>query len=241
MVGEPLPAADPIEPEHLARAADGGVHVEISRGESAHTHDVTMIAPDRPGLLSKAAGVLALNSLRVHSASENSSAGSAINTFVVSPHFGSPPAAELLRQQLLLALNGELDVIASLEKRDREASQSGAGLARAGESLPAVPGHAPAAPPRILWHEVNTPGQLLVEVRTNDRPGLLAVLTSVFERAGADISWAKIVTLGSSVRDVFSVSVPAQTTSSDARDLLERELRAVLPVVVITKPAEQAG
>jgi [protein-PII] uridylyltransferase len=228
MVGEPLPEADPIDPQHLSRAADGGVHVEIARGESAHTHNVTMIAPDRPGLLSKAAGVLALNSLRVHSASVNSSAGSAINTFVVSPHFGSPPAAELLRQQLVLAINDELDVIASLEKREREASQSGSGLASAGETLPAVPAHGAAAPPLILWHEVDAPGQLLVEVRTNDRAGLLAVLTRVFERAGANISWAKIVTLGSSVRDVFCVAVPAKLTTGDARTLLERELTAVL-------------
>jgi [protein-PII] uridylyltransferase len=228
MVGEPLPEADPIDSQHLSLAAKGGVHVDIIRGDSAHTHNVTMIAPDRRGLLSKAAGVLALNSLRVHSASVNSSAGSAINTFVVSPHFGSPPAAELLRQQLVLALDGELDVIAALEKRDREAGQSVTGLARVGESLPAVPAHAAAAPPRVLWHEVNVPGSLLVEVRTNDRAGLLAVLTSVFERAGADISWAKIVTLGSSVRDVFNVSVPAKLTSGDARLLLERELTAVL-------------
>ena len=67
----------------------------MTPGESAHNYNVTMIAPDRRGLLSKAAGVLALNSLRVHSAAINSASGAAINTFVVSPHFGSPPAAEL--------------------------------------------------------------------------------------------------------------------------------------------------
>ena len=50
--------------------------------------------PDRRGLLSKAAGVLALNALSVHSASVNSAVlsgqTSAINTFVVSPHFRFP-------------------------------------------------------------------------------------------------------------------------------------------------------
>ena len=69
----------------------------MAPGGSPHTYNVTMIAPDRRGLLSKAAGVLALNSLRVHSASVNSADGSAIDTFAVSPHFGSPPAVELLR------------------------------------------------------------------------------------------------------------------------------------------------
>jgi len=33
--------------------------------------------------------------------------GAAISEFVVSPHFGSPPAAGLLRQQLVGALGGE--------------------------------------------------------------------------------------------------------------------------------------
>ena len=107
------------------------MHVELTPGDSPHIYNVTMIAPDRRGLLSKAAGVLALNSLRVHSASVNSHEGSAINTFVVSPHFGSPPAAELLRQQFILALDGELDVIASLQRRDRDAAHQG--TTRAGE------------------------------------------------------------------------------------------------------------
>ena len=102
MAGEPLPQPDPIDPRYLSLAADGGVHVELTPGDGPHIYNVTMIAPDRRGLLSKAAGVLALNSLRVHSASVNSHEGSAINTFVVSPHFGSPPAAELLRQQFIL-------------------------------------------------------------------------------------------------------------------------------------------
>ena len=134
MSGEPLPQPDPIDPRYLSLASEVGVHVEMTPGDSPHIYNVTMIAPDRRGLLSKAAGVLALNSLRVHSASVNSHEGSAINTFVVSPHFGSPPAAELLRQQFILALDGELDVIASLQSRDRDAAHQG--TTRAGRWLP---------------------------------------------------------------------------------------------------------
>ena len=204
MAGEPLPQPDPIDPRHLSLAAEVGVHVELTRGDSPHIYNVTMIAPDRRGLLSKAAGVLALNSLRVHSASVNGHEGSAINTFVVSPHFGSPPAAELLRQQFILALDGELDVLASLDKRDRDAAQHG--TVRAGEVPAAVPiNHAPA-PPRILWSDGAEPGELVVQIRSTDRAGLLARLTAVFERDGVDIAWAKVTTLGSSVVDVFGIS-----------------------------------
>jgi [protein-PII] uridylyltransferase len=238
MAGEPLPQPDPIEPQHLSLAADAGVHVELNPAGSPHIYNVAIIAPDRRGLLSKAAGVLALNSLRVHSASVNIYEGSAINTFVVSPHFGLPPAAELLRQQLIRALAGQLDVIASLEQRHRDATRYGSG--RAGQTPAAVPINHTQAPPRILWFDGNVDGQSIVEVRTTDRTGLLAVLTGVFERAGVDIVWAKVNTLGSSVDDVFCLEVPP-ADQRVVKEALERELYAVLPAPAPAKPAEQAS
>lgn len=244
MAGDVPVEPDPVAPEHLSLARDGGVHVELEPAECPHTYRVTMIAPDRRGLLSKAAGVLALNSLSVHSAAVNSARSAhgvcAINTFVVSPHFGEPPAAELLRQQFILALGGELDVIAALEKRDRDAAQHGTG--RAGEHKPAVP-IAATAPPVILWHPGHGDGDGVdggidrVEIRTTDRTGLLAILTAVLERAGCDIAWAKITTLGSSVVDVFAVSAP---DTAAAREAVERELVAVLPAPP-ARPAQEAG
>lgn len=239
MAGETHPSQpEPVGAEQLALAGDGAVHVEIAPGQWPHSYEVTMTAPDRRGLLSKAAGVLALHSLGVHSASVNSVAlpggAYAINTFVVSPRFGEPPAAELLRQQFKLALGGDLDVIATLEKRDREAAAHGTG--RAGDPVPAVPAAAPA-PPVILWHETADPECPLVEVRAVDRAGLLAALTAVFERAGADIAWAKITTLGSSLIDVFAITLPAGLS----RQSLERDLYAVLPTPPPAKPVQEAG
>lgn len=241
MAGEPLPQPDPVEPQYLSLAANGGVHVDLVPGDGAHMHNVTMIAPDRRGLLSKAAGVLSLNSLRVHSASVNSADGMAINTFVVSPRFGSPPAAELLRQQFILALGDELDVGEALERRDREA----AGTSRVGEVVSAVPVNQVSAPPRILWSEGSSPGRFIVQVRAADRAGLLARLTAVIERDGLDIEWAKVTTLGSAVVDVFCIAVPALAGGADGaqaasvRAELERDLYAVLPAP--PKPVSEAS
>jgi [protein-PII] uridylyltransferase len=245
MAGEPLPHPDPIEPQYLALAADGGVHVDLTPVD-AHVYNVTMIAPDRRGLLSKAAGVLALNSLRVHSASVNSHDGVAINTFVVSPHFGTPPAAELLRQQFILALDGELDVIGTLERRDLEAAATN--TARAGEILAAVPVNEAAPPPRISWFDGTSPGEYVVQIRSTDRTGLLARLSAVIERDGLDIVWARVTTRGSSVDDVFGIVVPTLTTGSGtgtadyeaAREELEREMYAVLPAPP-PKPVSEAS
>jgi [protein-PII] uridylyltransferase len=233
MAGDPLPQADPIDPRYLELASDVGIHVDLTAGESSHTYNVTMIAPDRRGVLSKAAAVLALNSLRVHSASVNTHEGSAINTFVVSPHFGSPPAAELLRQQLILAVDGDLDVVATLEQKDLDAALVGG---RAGEVRAAVPINSPAAPPRLLWHNGRAPRELLVEIRSTDRAGLLATLTAVFERAGVDIAWAKVTTLGSSVVDAFGIVLPSPDEDGSARASLENELFAVLPAPPPPKP-----
>lgn len=245
MAGEPLPQPDPVEPRFMELAANAGVHVELTPGDGPHIHNVTMIAADRRGLLSKAAGVLALNSLRVHSASVNSHDGSAINTFVVSPHFGAPPPAELLRQQFILALEGELDVIGALQRRDQEAAQHPAG--RAGEILASVPANHVPPPPRILWSTGSEPSDLIVQIRTVDRAGLLARLTAVFERDDVDIAWAKVTTLGSSVVDVFCINAPALAADEAGRaafrEELERDMLAILPAPP-PKPAkavEQAG
>jgi [protein-PII] uridylyltransferase len=221
MAGEPLPQADPLDPTHLSLAADGEVHVELRPGGSRRIYHVVMIAPDQRGLLSKAAGVLALNSLRVHSASVNIHEDAAINEFVVSPHFGSPPAAELLRQQFIRALDGDVDALGTLEQREsreREAHRTPIGETRTG-----VPVHVSTAPPRILWFN-GTSGRLMVEIRATDRTGLLALLTGALEHAGADIVWAKVTTLGSMVDDVFCVVLP----DGGAQAVVEQHLLAVL-------------
>jgi len=164
--------------------------------------------------------VLALNSLRVHSASVNIHEGSAISEFVVSPHFGSPPAAGLLRQELIGALDGEVDIMAKLEQRNSTEDPK-----PVGEAPTAVPVHRSTAPPRILWLEGGAPDRQIIEIRASDRTGLLALLTGALERAGADIDWAKVTTLGSMVDDVFCVSLPDH---ADARTVVEQHLLAVL-------------
>jgi [protein-PII] uridylyltransferase len=224
IAGEPLPHADPLDPEYLSLAADHKVHVELRPGSSQRLYHAVVIAPDQRGLLSKAAGVLALNSLRVHSASVNIHEGAAISEFVVSPHFGSPPAAGLLRQQLVGALGGEVDVLATLEQRDREPPR-----VPVREAPTAIPAHQSTAPPRILWLD-GTAGRLIIEIRATDRTGLLARLAGALERAGVDIAWAKVSTRGSMVDDVFCVVPPSRASeaTSDVRAAIERDLFAVL-------------
>jgi [protein-PII] uridylyltransferase len=101
-----------------------------------------------------------------------------------------------------------------------------------------------------LWSEGPEPGELVVQIRTTDRAGLLTRLTAVFERDGVDIAWAKVTTLGSSVVDVFAITVggaddlaggPSRTSGSTVRDELEHDLFAVLPAPAPAKPVSEAS
>jgi UTP:GlnB (protein PII) uridylyltransferase len=191
-----------------------------------------------PALVLRVAAASAVTGLPIaastlHSASVNIHEGVAISEFVVSPRFGSPPAAELMRQQFIGALDGAadtLDVLGILEQRDSDAQ-----LMPVGGMPTAVPVHDSTAPPRILWFD-GTPGRLIIEVRVTDRTGLLALLTGALEHAGADIIWAKVTTVGSMVDDVFCVALPARGASaksagepgSGVRATIEQHLLAVL-------------
>lgn len=92
--------------------------------------------------------------------------------------------------------------------------------------LAGVPVTRSTAPPRIVWLDTAAEGQLVVEVRAMDRPGLLALLTRALENAGADIVWAKVNTFGSTAADVFCIVLP--TGAPDAQAAVEKHLLAVL-------------
>ncbi|WP_228784187.1 [protein-PII] uridylyltransferase [Nocardia cyriacigeorgica] len=227
MAGDELPEPEPIAPELLEKAAAGGVHVTLAPGEGKHTHVVTVIAPDTPGLLSEAAGVLALHSLRVLSAALGSAGESAINTFVISPKFGDPPDPGLLRQELIRAIAGDLDLDGQLAKREREAV--GAQLSPYAK-----------AQPRLLWADTGTPGQVIVQLRAEDRIGLLSRLAGALAGCGVDVRWAKVVTMGTAVVDAFCLDLGTDS-GPGRRAQLEEAIMAVVPRPAPKKPADANG
>ncbi|GAA3689621.1 [protein-PII] uridylyltransferase [Gordonia hankookensis] len=252
--GEPA-RPESLSPEQIALAEAGGFAVVMSPADGPHTFRVTMVAPDQPGLLSKMAGVLALNGLRSHSATVQGHGGSAVNSFVVVPLFGSPPEGGLMRQQLMAAIDGKIDVLARLDAREAESPiptigsvsatpgvSAGTG-ASAGSTDPAVDGAGhpktavPAlfavAPPRVIWIDLDAadspadPGDVLMELRTDDRIGLLSRVSAVIERHGAQVRWAKVATLGSTVVDTFCLRLDDDTASGRTR--LADDVIAVCP------------
>ncbi|MGQ4597492.1 [protein-PII] uridylyltransferase [Nocardia sp. R6R-6] len=215
MAGDQLPTPEPIAPELIEKARAGGVHVELEPGDSKFTYTITVIAPDGSGLLSDAAGVLALHSLRVLSAALGGEGDCAVDTFVVSPKFGDPPDPGLLRQELIRATAGDLDVSAALTEHEREAS--GVGRSRYAQ-----------AQPRVIWSDTSVPGQVILELRAEDRIGLLSRLAAELARCGADVRWAKVVTMGSAVVDSFCLDLGPEDSPA-RREAIEKAILTVVP------------
>ncbi|WP_433036638.1 [protein-PII] uridylyltransferase [Actinomycetospora sp. CA-053990] len=191
MSGGPVPGPSPLSDEAIALAhavsESGRPEVSISGEGDLTTITMTVAAPDRPGLLSRAAGVLALHSLQVHTADLGEHDGVAVDAFTVSPRFGRLPEASLLREDLVRVLRGSLDLPARLEAKERDYDR---------------PGPAPA-PSRVVWFDDEATGAVVLELRTSDRIGLLHRVAAVLEEQELDVRWARVSTLGSSVLDAF--------------------------------------
>ncbi len=220
--GAPAPTPEPLTAEQLSLAVKGGYAVRIDPApDGPHTFLVTMVAPDRPGLLSRMAGLLALAGLRVQAAAVASHETSAVNTFRVVPHFGEPPAAAVLRQQLISAVEGAVDVTAKLAERRAEASAP-AGKGATAVGVPAVLG---VAPPQVWWTAAGADGVDVLEMRATDALGLLSTVTAIIEARSGEVVWAKATTMGGTVIDTFGLRLP--TDASSARKRIEADILAV--------------
>jgi len=183
--------------------------VASGKGEALITAEgkvatVVLAVPARTELLAPAAGVLALNSLEVHAAMMRSYEGGRAGVFTASPKFGSLPDATLLREQFARAVAGTLPLTQRLAAKERDY---------------AAP-RAETAEPKVLWFDDETsgPDTVVLELRANDRIGLLYRVAGALRRCDAEVRWAKVATLGGGVVDSFAI-----TTRSGKLDHAWRE------------------
>ncbi|GIH27230.1 bifunctional uridylyltransferase/uridylyl-removing enzyme [Acrocarpospora phusangensis] len=178
----PAPAPS-LSPEQASLARHGGGAIRVNGGA------VTVVAPDRPGLLWRAAGVLAAHRMVVRSASAASAGSTAVIEFAVVPEYGSPPDPATLEADLRLVLAGRLDIEQRLARRTRSLR----------------PPRVPVAPPRVTLVDDASSTATVVEVRAHDRPGLLWKIGRAFGDCGLDVRAARVETLGAEAVDVFYV------------------------------------
>ncbi|MDA8291595.1 MAG: [protein-PII] uridylyltransferase [Actinomycetota bacterium] len=183
---------------------------------------VTVVAPDRIGLLSAAAGALALHRCNVRRATAvAASPGMAVEVFDVEPQFDRVPDWAAVERDLVSLLDGSLDVTARLADHDRA-------YARSRRPVSAL------RPERRISVD-NDASEIasIVEVRAPDRLGLLYEITSALASAGCDVEAAIVDTLGHEVIDTFYVR------GSDGGKLAgDDEVRRVLEALERVVPSE---
>jgi [protein-PII] uridylyltransferase len=181
MSGVPLPRTPPLDDVRRRLAEDGLLAVEF--GENT----VIVAAPDQLGVLSRTAGVLALHSLDVRSASIRTHAGMAVNAFVVEPRFGTMPDPTVIRGDLARAIDGTLPLAERLAAKERAYDR--VGIER--------------RPSRLLWLDDDATDATVLELRADDGIGLLYRVTAALEESGVDIRAARVSSMAGAVVDAF--------------------------------------
>ena len=190
----------------------------VARGEpllEAHDDEVTVVAPDEPGLLSLVTGVLALHRLDVRSASVFSRGPTGVTVCRVEPRFGSLPDWSVVQVDLRRALSHELDVDAVLASREAAYAPRTA---------------LPAAAPAVRLLDDVSDSATVVEVHAADALGVLHRITGALAAAGLDVRSAHISTLGADVVDAFYVvdrDGAKVTDEARRRELVEALLGAL--------------
>ncbi|WP_254886152.1 [protein-PII] uridylyltransferase [Streptomyces sp. NA02950] len=176
--------------------------------------ELLIAVPDQPGVLATAAGVLALHRLTVRAADlravelppELDGTGGPVAdgphrggdvlllSWRVAAEYGSLPQAARLRNDLMRALDGSLDIVARLAEREA-----------AYRKYPRRRGvHAP--PPRVTIAPGSSQLATVIEVRAQDAPGLLHRIGRALEAAGVTVRSAHVSTLGANAVDAFYVT-----------------------------------
>jgi [protein-PII] uridylyltransferase len=214
--GRPALPTSGLSAEERALAVSGVLEVRVGAPAPSGT-PVTVVSPDRVGLLAAVTGVFSLHRLTVRSAVTETIDGAAVTLWTVSPEFGAPADAAVLRGEILRALDGSYDVAARLARREASYAPK-PGIAVPPATVTLVPGAS----------DLST----VLEVRAHDRPGLLFRLGTALSGADVDIRSAKISTWGAEAVDVFYLVNPhtgaplTAERAGEVRDLLLTALDA---------------
>ncbi len=165
-----------------------------------HCTELTVVADDRPGLFARIAGTLTASGADVLSVDLFSRGdGVAIDTIHVSELSShrplKPEKRARVEEQLREAIAGRLDVRAAVERwRERTPSKLRRAWGRVSRS------------PSVRFDQEASATATVVEVRTQDRPGLAWTIAEALAQLGLDISFAKIATAKAVALDVFYVT-----------------------------------
>ena len=176
--------------------ADNSVFIwQIEHTADANNRSVTICAQDRPGLISKIAGVFTLNNIDILDVQVFTWRNKiALDIFKVKPPLDPILEDEKWNQtarNLEDALSDQLDVAAALKKKVGVYRHAKAGLNK--------------KPHQVTVDNTSSSFFTIIEVFTYDFPGLLFSITDALYQSDLNIWVAKIATKADQVVDVFYV------------------------------------
>jgi [protein-PII] uridylyltransferase len=168
---------------------------DIKRSADANARSVTICAKDRPGLISKIAGVFTLNNIDILDVQAFTWRNNiALDIFKVKPPPDQIMEAEKwdrTEKNLAAALSGELNLAAALQQKRTAFRHSSIRKYK--------------KPHRVEVDNTGSSFYTIIEVFTYDFPGLLFGITDALYRCKLNIWVAKIATKADQVVDVFYV------------------------------------
>ncbi len=210
LAGEPAAAPTPWITDELHMIMD----TVREHGVPALSIDdpmVTVVAPDRSGLLAEVTGVLALHGLNVRTAAVAGDDGVAVEVFTVEASKGRWPPVARLSDDLAAVMKGTLSIETRLDERARTYRKDRR-----------------ATRPQLISTQVSidnnaSASATVVEVRAEDVVGQLHRITRALAECDLDVTSAKVSTFGAAVVDAFYVRGPDGTKITDAPTLARLE------------------
>ncbi len=182
--------------------------------------DVTVVAPDRPGILAAVTGVLALHGLDVHDAAAYTRVdGMALEAYRIADPFGRVGDAagrEVVDRDVVAGLSGGLD----LDERVKSRAATYAARRRRGSAPQAA---------EVVFDPGASDFATVVEVHADDEIGLLYRICRTLFTLGLNVRLAKVATIGERVVDTFYLLTDlGEPLDAEESERLKAALLAVL-------------
>lgn len=198
-----------LDLEHRRREAE--VALDVRKVDGGHR--VTVVAKDRLYLFASVAGALAsfgLNILKAEAFANQQ--GTILDTFTFSdPNRNlelNPSEMDRLQLTLERVLLGRAQVKDLLRHRPK----------------PTLPSKRSGIPPKVSFDNEASETATLLEIVTEDRPGLLYDIASALSGAGCNIELVLVDTEAHKAMDVFYVTAGARKLTEDTMKVLEQRL-----------------
>jgi [protein-PII] uridylyltransferase len=190
-------------------------NVQLNLKQVRHWYELTLITTDRPFLFASVSGALAAWGMNIVKANAfSNAAGMVVDTFYFTDRFRTLEMNlqewERLKKSIAAVIKGEADVARML--RDRLKSEK-------------VNGTKVKIATQIEFDDVCSAHSTLVQILTQDRPGLLYRMCSLVSKHECNIEIALIETEGQMAIDVLYLTSGGTKLSADRQAALGQALR----------------